>query len=300
MRITRLVIRNFRGIEALDVEVSPAGVIACGRNAAGKTTVLKAVRSALAANDIGEDAIRIGADRAEILVDLDALSVKRTITARAAADRARAMLAAIERAERSATNDEAVASASESQADELEAALAAAQPPAVSDAELEAVRTRVARAEQTMEGARAAAHARAAADAAVDRRERLADAQRDADILDGYVRALTNDAPATLLASSNGIAGLGIEGDEVTLDGKRLDALCGQEQMAFAVQIAKRLNEKAKLLVVDGLERLDPEQLDAFVREATRDGWQLLGTKVDRGGLVIEAIEAADEKEAAE
>jgi hypothetical protein len=60
--------------------------------------------------------------------------------------------------------------------------------------------------------------------------------------------------------------------------------------MTFAVDLCKRLNAKAKILVVDGLERLDPERLEAFVKTATAGDWQLLATKVDAGELVVEAI----------
>lgn len=82
MKITHLKLRNYRGIEELDVNVPPAGVIAKGGNRRGKSTVLKAIKSALEANDIGADAIRLGEERGEILVDIDDLRVKRSFTSR--------------------------------------------------------------------------------------------------------------------------------------------------------------------------------------------------------------------------
>ena len=118
--------------------------------------------------------------------------------------------------------------------------------------------------------------------------------------LDEVVRKLREDAPRALLAKSEAIPGLSLEGDDVMLDGVRLDALCGAEQMRLAVEIARRANARSKILVVDGLERLDPEQLDVFVREATRDGWQLIGTRVDRGDVVLEQLELDGKAEAAE
>jgi len=118
--------------------------------------------------------------------------------------------------------------------------------------------------------------------------------------LDETVKRLTKDAPADLLRTCEGIPGLALEGDEVKLDGKSLDMLCGAEQMRFAVELARRANEKIKILVVDGLERLDPELMDVFVAEATRDGWQLLATRVDRGDVVIEALARDDEAKAAD
>jgi hypothetical protein len=127
------------------------------------------------------------------------------------------------------------------------------------------------------------------------------EAEAEAERLDKMVKALTDDAPRELLSSCDGIPGLALVGDDITLDGVSLDGLCGAEQIRFAVQVAKRANAKTKILVVDGLERLDPESYDEFVREATSDGWQLLASKVDRGAMVVEAI-SADENvsEAAE
>ena len=66
MGITRIKITNYRGIEALDSEVPPAGALICGDNGQGKTTVLNAIQAALTAQDIGPDAVRLGADKAEI------------------------------------------------------------------------------------------------------------------------------------------------------------------------------------------------------------------------------------------
>ena len=42
-----------------------------------------------------------------------------------------------------------------------------------------------------------------------------------------------------------------------------------------------------------GAEQLDPESLEAFVKMATADGWQLIGTRVEAGEMVIELLEAA-------
>jgi hypothetical protein len=85
--ITRLRIRNFRGLAQLDVPVGPGGAIFSGTNGEGKTTAIESINAALEGVGIGPEAIRIGADKAEILVDMDKvdearrtkLEVKRTI-----------------------------------------------------------------------------------------------------------------------------------------------------------------------------------------------------------------------------
>ena len=87
IQITRLRISNFRGIASLDVPVGPGGAIFSGENGLGKTTAIESINAALEGVGIGPEAIRIGTDKSEILVDLDKvddvrrtkLEVKRTI-----------------------------------------------------------------------------------------------------------------------------------------------------------------------------------------------------------------------------
>lgn len=500
--ITRLQIKNYRGVREQDVRVPAPGAIARGANGKGKTSILRAVRAALAAQDVGPDAIRNGADKAEILVDLDDVAVRRVITrkgtsltvtnaqgfkatapqtylaellglsvldpldlflakpkdrrakilealpvtvtisqlrqwapvpdgysvaghglevvdrcrreyydqrtqanrvaataqreaerlagerdkipaatagidpeaARKELDAARAALALLgerkaaaagargrqaaarqriagdlarAKAAREAANglrreDEPrlrqVADALGAEVEALRAALAqkreehAAACQCLNDAvsdneraeglvrEAEALESSAQGAQQTLDVAaddvsaedelRAAERVRAAEEAvsaartterrtaavqlATDAAKAAHRARAEADRLDAIVRALTDAAPLALLGQQPAIPGLTLDGEDVLLDGVRIDALSGAEQMRFAVQVAKRLNAKAKLLVCDGLERLDPDQLEAFVREATADGWQLLGTRVDRGDVVIEGLAPDD------
>lgn len=507
MKITRLVIKSYRGIAALDTSVGGGATIAHGANGAGKTTVLRALRAALAGNDIGADAIRHGADSAEILVDLDDVSVRRAISRKGASltverdgfkaqkpqtflnellgtspldpldllllkpkerrarilealpckvtreqlvtwaptlprhfdipegehgletvERARKLFydkraeanakakesagtaaraldamggpvatpealdvataaAALETAkredqrlglradearaheERSVATREKIATKRraaatlreqaprtvdagpvedalarsaenvasirrslevaldahklledelkvadaantdhanallaaehhEKGADELEATLAAGVQ-APTDEEREAVAETLRCANVDLAQAKGA-EAIAVAKAEVARLDAVAAADASAaDELDVVVKALANDAPKAL-ATGDAIPGLTLDGDEVVFDGKRLDALCGAEQMRLCVEIAKRAN-RSGFVVVDGLERLDPEQFAAFVREVTHDGTQLIGTRVARGELTLEHLAGdTDDAEAAQ
>lgn len=509
MKISKLVIKNFRGIEARDIDVAPGGFVAKGRCGSGKSSLLYAIRAALCAQGATPDAIRLGEDKAEIMLDLDDVSVRRVITrnspskltvekggmkaskpsaylteligsspldpidfflakppqrkaqilaalpitvtraqletylsddlpldfdlsghglevverarkffydertlankeaadAKATAERltkesrelaakvspgpvvptdeARAALAEAERAllalenrkaeagkaaertasqraritelrasaaerlpitadvesfranvttakalvadledrlvtarralsdaqaqldgalERNAVADRAKARAADlaAQADTLEAALAAATVTAPSEAELTAATVNVTTARALVDRADAQAHALAAVEAAKAATDTLRALEGEAADLDTTVKRLANEAPADLLKTAEGIPGLSLEGDEVKLDGKALDMLCGAEQLRFAVELARRANAKTKILIVDGLERLDPELMDVFVAEATRDDWQLCATRVDRGDVVLESIEADDDAKAAE
>lgn len=504
--VTRIKIRNYRGIAALDAKVGPGGLIAKGKNAAGKTSLLRALRAALASQDVKEDAIRLGADKAEILIDLDAVSVKRTITpskstlevtadgikrskpaqqldelfgnspldpldlflakpdkrremvlaalpiaitqeqilawapnvphvpagltsmhgleacarlhdhvyelradanravkdiaarlkvaedeidaldvapapkgttaetAQKAVDDARVALASLQaqreraaksterltqardriagwrkqaaetrasaparpssaeivevcaridtaarrrkqleeeladvkRAEEEAQRERAkleadaqaaddrarTASDLEKMAADLEQSLTDAGELAPDDFALDDAQEALDAATKTLEAVRANAAIAARRGALDDDRKALAAAEERAAALTKIVDRLRVDAPAELIAASQGIPGLGIDGETITLDGKSIDKLSGAEQMRFAVEIARRANARSKILIVDGLERLDPAQYDLFVDEATRDGFQLFATRVDAGEMVIEAIEA--------
>lgn len=172
----------------------------------------------------------------------------------------------------------------EGQALELEQALGAL-PIALSEAQFVEAERATAKALAAVEYAKKANALVALADASDSARTMLKSAQEDAAALDKAVKALADDAPAALLSAADGVPGLSIDGDDVFLDGVSLDQLSGQERLFFAVEIARRLNAKSKLLCVDGLEALDADHRRAFIERATADGFQLIATRVaDQGG----------------
>jgi putative N-acetylmannosamine-6-phosphate epimerase len=511
--ISRIQISNFRKIDALDLTVPPGGIIAEGKCDIGKTSVLRALRSALLAQDIGPDAIRFGADRAEILVDLDDPSVqqawtvrrvigpkkstvsvspagattakevisskqsylseifgdslfdpldfylakpkerrqklldvmpvktsrdellkhapdlpadfdatghgfdvlerarklyfdKRTEANRALKEKTKAAEAAAAKAKASPADDDSTPEAAHTLVVEAQAKLTTLRI-RVKDAETADARTRetqdkiaklradagahdalskdrptdemlakakadhdaagaeVARLERELAAARAtydaagtqmrsvereikeaqlntdtAEHLRsqakdlesaigagstrpteaeiAEADAELQRRldaevraheiaagraaraaatvadDELGKAEETAEYLDEVVTRLTVDAPKSLLERANGIQGLRLDGDDIYLDDVDVNALSGARQLDFAVDIARRAHADIGIIVTDGLERLDPERLEAFLRRASADGWQIFGTRVCDGDLEIRAVAADD------
>lgn len=170
-----------------------------------------------------------------------------------------------------------------SRAEELEATIASSEPP--DEAAQEAARARVAALRQELERAGKAANAaklRAAAEVA---KAEEAKAKAAHAALDAAEKALKHDAPPALLAASNGVPGLTIEGETIRMDGVALETLSGAEQLWFAVDIAKRLNAKSKLLVIDRLEAVAPDQLEDFLEHAREGGFQLIATRVAEGDL---------------
>lgn len=185
-------------------------------------------------------------------------------------------------------------------ADEILATLAEAAIVAPTTAEIEAADGRLGAARAARERAEQQAKAISAVDVAESARKAAKELEAEASELDATVKRLTHDAPSELLAAADGIQGLTLDGDEVLLDGVRLTSLSSAEQLKVSVEIARRANAHTKILVVDGLERLDEDQLERFVAHATRGGWQLLGTLVTKGDLEFVAIEPTETAAAAE
>lgn len=80
MKISKLQIKNFIGIQDLTVEPGKVNIIK-GKNANGKTSILEAIEKAFTNNDRRPQIIRDGAESALILVETDAgLTVRRSIT----------------------------------------------------------------------------------------------------------------------------------------------------------------------------------------------------------------------------
>lgn len=77
MKVLSLYVHNYAGI--IEANITPGKIsIFAGANRAGKTTLLKAIKAALDGADPIE--IRKGSTRAEILVDLEEIKVRRKIT----------------------------------------------------------------------------------------------------------------------------------------------------------------------------------------------------------------------------
>jgi hypothetical protein len=213
---------------------------------------------------------------------------------------ANAKLDSINNREGLATASAIRATEDEKQADQIEAGIKAASDP-ITQADVDEAKQAADTAKAAVDAALKRTQAEQAEAAEATARAAHEAAQREADRLDAVVKKLTVDAPAAILAETPGMpAGIEIDGDDVRLGGVSLDKLCGAEQMRFAASIAKALNPGVGFLVVDGLERLDPEQLEAFVAAATADGRQLFGSIVDRGDLVLAAIETFSAEVAAE
>jgi len=208
-----------------------------------------------------------------------------------ARDRVKALASLAGEADRLRAN----ATSAEAQARDLEAALVDMGATAPAQADREGALFEAAKADAAVKAAEmvdAAARARASADALRD----AAKARRArADSLDAQVRALREEAPAALLGE-HAIPGIDLSGDEVVLVGDegpvRLSKCCGFERLSFAIDLAKRVNNDSRLILIDGLEQIAEDMLDEFIDHATADGWTLVASMVTSGPYYTVSLDA--------
>lgn len=201
-------------------------------------------------------------------------------------------LAAANRASR-ARADRDRAAQLDASADALEQALSASSFAPVPEDDIARARADVDAAAHVLGEARAAERARKLVEEAAEADRRAKVAEAEADRLDAIVVALRDDAPSSILTDADAIPGLRIAGDDVYLDGVNIASRSGAEQILFCVDIAKRSNTgRLKLLIVDGLERLDPKNTIKFLHAACAGGWRVVASRVGPGEQVkIIAIE---------
>lgn len=175
-------------------------------------------------------------------------------------------------------------------ADSLGETLKASGTATVTDADIDRAAAIVAVTETQFENAKLAEVAARAESDKGTAEGKVDEAVLAAAALDRALVNLREVAPAELAARNDSIPGFDFEA--MTLDGIPIATLNSAKQLEFAVSLAKRMSTGVKTLVVDGLERLDREQLPRFLKMATADGWQLLGTQVSDGQeLVFHAME---------
>lgn len=118
-------------------------------------------------------------------------------------------------------------------------------------------------------------------------RTELNTAVAEATKLNSIVDALTKDVPQSLVAKANvPVEGLSFTDDNIMVNGVLLDNLSSSEQLRFAVQIAKKLNDNFKIICCDGVEMLDRESFTEFLQEFENDQFQLFVTRVDNGEVM--------------
>ena len=123
-------------------------------------------------------------------------------------------------------------------------------------------------------------------------RSELGVAVKEADKLDVVVNRLTKEIPQELIMKAKlPVEGLVIVGDDVQVNGVSLDNLSASEQLKFALDIVRKLNENFKIICIDGIETLDKDSFEVFLKEIENDSYQYFVTRVNgeiKNGIIIE------------
>jgi DNA repair exonuclease SbcCD ATPase subunit len=113
-------------------------------------------------------------------------------------------------------------------------------------------------------------------------RSELTTALGEADRLDTVVKAVTKRAPEELIKKAKlPVDGLTIDGDDILINGVSIDNLSASEQLKFGLEIVRALNGEFKVVCIDGVELLDKESFEFFLKEIEDDEYQYFVSRVD-------------------
>lgn len=110
----------------------------------------------------------------------------------------------------------------------------------------------------------------------------LSHAVEQAGYLDTIVKKLTKEVPQLLISKASlPVDGLAVTEDGITVNGVALENLSGAEQLKFALTIVRELNKEFKIICIDGIERLDKDTFETFLKEIDSDDYQYFVSRVD-------------------
>lgn len=113
-------------------------------------------------------------------------------------------------------------------------------------------------------------------------RGELSVATEEAKKLDIIVKKLTKEVPEDLIKKAKlPMEGLVIDGDDIKINDISLDNLSASEQLKFGLQIVRALNGDFKVICIDGIETLDKESFEFFLKEIENDEFQYFVTRVE-------------------
>lgn len=113
-------------------------------------------------------------------------------------------------------------------------------------------------------------------------RKELSEAMTEREKLDAVVQKLAKEIPQALVSTAKlPVEGISITDDDVLVNGVSLDNMSTSEQLRFGLDIVRHLNDTFKVICIDGVECLDKETFEWFLREIENDDYQYFCTRVD-------------------
>lgn len=122
-------------------------------------------------------------------------------------------------------------------------------------------------------------------------RAELSEAITSQERLDKAVKALAKEVPQKLIEKANlPVEGLTITEDDVLVNGVSLDNLSTSEQLKFGLDIVRKLNATFKVVCIDGIEALDIEAFQWFLKEIENDDFQYFVSRVSTNENIPHSI----------
>lgn len=100
------------------------------------------------------------------------------------------------------------------------------------------------------------------------------------------------ELPTKLLAEAKSpIAGLGVKGGSITIDGLPINNLSDGAKMRLAIKVAKETSKELKLILLNGFEQLNWKLQKEMFKEMQDDEYQYIITRVTDGELTVSHIQ---------
>lgn len=109
--------------------------------------------------------------------------------------------------------------------------------------------------------------------------------------LTGQIENIRQKRTALLDAAELPLAGLSVKDGELIYNGQKWDNMSGSDQLKVSIAIVRKLNPNCGFVLLDKLEQMDMQTLEAFGQWLEGEGLQAIATRVSTGdecSIIIE------------
>lgn len=178
------------------------------------------------------------------------------------------------------------------------ATLSSSAPP--TDAEVEEVNTTIRRANELAQSIAADEKVASRFDDVAQLDQQHNDAAVAASIIDATIKTVDGDLRTALMKKAAlPVDSLEIREGRIFVGGHDIQYIAESQQIRIALAIARALKPALRVIVLDGMERIDAKTfLDVFLPEIHGDGFVYFATEVDKAGGPLEIVTFGETAEA--
>ena len=121
------------------------------------------------------------------------------------------------------------------------------------------------------------------------------DYERQYNQLTGQITKVREEKAALLDHAELPLPGLSVAEGELIYKGQKWDNMSGADQLKVSTAIVRKLNPECGFVLMDKLEQMDPVTLEEFGEWLTKEGLQVIATRVSTGDCLLYTSDAADE-----